>query len=66
MKEKTQKVLGIGLVVYLLALNWIFIPTKKFSSLAELEKHTLLIDFIGILSYLSILGIVYYEKIKKS
>ncbi|EPE9900233.1 hypothetical protein [Flavobacterium psychrophilum] len=66
MEEKKQKILGIGLIYYLLLLNIIIIPTKNFKSIAELENWTLTIDLIGILSYLSILGIVYYKKIKKS
>lgn len=66
MQEKKQRILGIGLICYLLLLNIIIIPTKNFSSVAQLEHWTLSIDLIGILSYLSIIGIVYYEKIKKS
>ncbi|SNB09406.1 hypothetical protein FPC831_630016 [Flavobacterium psychrophilum] len=66
MDEKKLETLGIALIVYLLALNWIFIPTKNYSSIAELERYTLLIDIIGIITYLLIVGIVYYKKIKKS
>jgi hypothetical protein len=66
MKEKKQNILGIGLICYLLLLNIIIIPTKNFNSIAELENWTLTIDLIGILSYLSIVGIVYCKKIKKA
>ncbi len=66
MEEKKQKIIGIGLVVYLLLLNFIFISTKNFSSVAQLEHWTLTIHLIGLLSYLFILGIVYCKKIKKA
>lgn len=66
MDEKKLETLGIALIVYLLALNWIFIQTKNYSSIAELERYTLLIDIIGIVTYLLIVGIVYCKKIKKA
>ncbi len=66
MEERKKRILGIGLICYLLLLNIIIIPTKNFSSVAQLDHWTLTINLIGIFSYLSILGIIYYKKIKKS
>lgn len=66
MEEKKQRILGIALICYQLLLNIIIIPTKNFSSVAQLEHWTLTIDLIGLLSYLFILGIVYCKQIKKA